>query len=71
MFTKDIRGEPSQGQGLKIPMMTPVVIKKLNKNHIWVIYQNTDFWLRFNPKRMIKMNNPAAKILYGNNNERA
>lgn len=70
IFTKDIRGEPSRGLPLKIPAETPCVIKKLNKNHVWVLYQNQEIWLRFNPNRMIKMNNPAAKILYGISNER-
>lgn len=70
MFTVDIRSEPSRGLALKIPRLQPCTILKLNKNHIWLKYKNEEYWLRFKPTRMIKMTNPAAKILYGSNNEK-
>lgn len=69
MFLRDIRSEPMQGYKLKIPKMHPCTITKMNSSHIWVDYKGQETFLRLILERMIPAG-PAAKILYGVNNDK-
>lgn len=64
MFKKDITTEPASGRKLQIPKLTPCIIEKINKHHVWVKYNKQTIFLRLNEKRMFPATE-AGVILFG------